>query len=372
MKKIMLRSLALLALGTSLVSSRSVDHEWPRDTFIQPLAGESGEVSNPQLDFPATMRSLLPTRQVPSNNTKTDRNETTLPLPGIPFPKQDWHGARRPNYTNLYLNYTEPVYCIRTWKPIGFYGFATWLVSIIVLTQDLLDSLHLEQVGLTKIVSSFANIIFFVISLARASKAYTACARRVQEAGGSYVVDGQVVTHTSDAFGFLFLACPIILDGANLFVQFSYVVFGACMSHWLVAFVMLLAKGLALLATLFVPILFYTGYTNFLYADDTMRGPIACVAVMLTVVSIGLVVYITFKYGRFFWHVVFGSFAVCIVPLILVHICLVGISYILVGRTIDDDWGTTSCSGPLGTVQAVLDGVVPLISTITSIMLGEQ
>jgi len=298
--------------------------------------------------------------------------ETNIPYEGIPFPKQDWHGLRTPNYTDLYLNYTEPVYCIRTSKPIGFYGYMNWLVSCVVLAQILADSFRTREPSLWRVYSHLARVFFFLISVVRASEAYRNCSKEVQIAGGSYVVDGDKVTYPHNSFAFNFLAIPRIIDIITLAIQSLNLMTEAFLEKyfWL-QLIMYIINILAFLATLVFSFFFYAGYTFFIYADGSVGGQIACVVVSLFLLILFVLVYVRFKLHQWVWDVVGPG---GILPLmmttavILFHALCVGISYILLGRTIDDPWGATSCTGPLGKLHAALVGIVPVVTTIMSLL----
>ncbi|CAM1502551.1 Fc.00g045350.m01.CDS01 [Cosmosporella sp. VM-42] len=368
----MLNLLVFLAIGASLSIPLSQDIE-DGPTELSAAESEATYPVSPQ-SIPPLSSLLLSVRRRDMADDFDDTardNGTALPFPGIPFPKQNWHGLRRPNYTNLYLNYTEPVYCIRTWRPIGLNGFANWLASVVVLTQDFCETVRFADISCFSVISNFASTAFFSISVTRGFKAYSSCAKQVQEGGGLYVVDGQKVTHKGNSFAFLFLSGPFILDGVNLTIQSIHLFCGIWFGRqpWL-AMTVFVIKLLALLAMLLMPFFFYTGYTNFLYADNSMGGPIACVVTIVVCVVFGMVVYLAIKRGIDVLGLIFNPGVIFFLLFILFHFVCVGLSYLLLGRTIDDPWGKTSAGNPLGKLQAVADGVIPLITVLSSLAAG--
>ncbi|KAF4417805.1 hypothetical protein FACUT_12034 [Fusarium acutatum] len=144
----MLHLLIILAIGASLSASRAVEYGRFRehhDAFTGSPKTAQFDVTNTSspLEAPTPCPQLYNIQHTASPATDAKLHETKE----IPFPTQDWHGLRVPNYTDLYLNYTEPVHCIRDWKPIGFYGYMTWLVSLIIMVQGVLDSLKEKNIS---------------------------------------------------------------------------------------------------------------------------------------------------------------------------------------------------------------------------------
>lgn len=127
---------------------------------------------------------------------------------------------------------------------------------------------------------------------------------------------------------------------------------------------------LAFVAAFLISFLFYQEYTLFLYADDAIGAQIACVVVLIVLLFLILPVYLKLKFDEDLDDI-FGNFPVWIgLAFVVFHTLCVGISYVLLGRTINDPWGSTSCTGPLGVLQAVLDAVIPIFIMIMSILQG--
>lgn len=364
---IILHSILAILVGVTICTSRALVH--PRYQTARAISG-SLDPLHPD---------LTPFTSIVSNpGTPVKRYNTTLsiPFPGIPFPKEDWQGLRKPNYTILYLNYTEPIHCMCLWKPIGVYGFAHWLVSIFALSQDMLHSIKDNtRPSYTSMIRIIANNAYFLFSLARSAKAFQTCELGVKEAGGPYTLQDDEVVRDPAAYTPSFLGYGLLIDILSCASELLYFFIGIWIAETSWASIVIFGiRMLILIAVLFFSLGFYIGYTNFLYIDSSLGGPIAVVTLLIVFIVAGISIYVRIVFhldlsDQFDFLCSVFPFQVLEVGYVF-HMFCVGFSYILLGRCVDDPWGRTSTSGPMGVIQASLDGFVPFITVVSSVLGG--
>jgi len=103
----------------------------------------------------------------------------------IPPPYEDWNGLRQPDYTQMYWEYTEPLYYLRITMPIGVLGHYIWIANLIVL----LEAIWVSATGEKSWAVAAENVLAYIYLLVETIldiQSISACGARDAAAGGRF------------------------------------------------------------------------------------------------------------------------------------------------------------------------------------------
>ncbi|KAE9363162.1 hypothetical protein N431DRAFT_449965 [Stipitochalara longipes BDJ] len=298
-------------------------------------------------------------------------------LAPIPSATPNWHGVKEPNYEILYTQYTEPLFCGKEGLNIGVFGYYYWISHLVssasnlrVAWKRLSMDRKSDKFTYPQIINGVATFIFNITTSVFAIRAAARCSSKSPFDQAEIVAINQGGHYSStiaERFQFAFIPGSVFAAVGS---------FAVSCRPWSPTWVLISTTSLGIVCKFFSPSMFYYGYANFLYVDGSMALEVFSILGPILIIFVTLLAIIPFFFnstlGRYSGvlrsnPVVKWLLACLVTSLLLFYIWTVGMGFTLLGRSVNDTWGSYVIFSAIGETSIVLASVSVPIAIITAI-----